>query len=602
MRRSLSFWVRLCAGFVALSQATSQALLSTGVSGILDPANPFGHHSQTNIALCIGTGVSGAFFCALSESAGLLILQAHWAFAACMVWGIYCIYTWSVVKAEDFLPPWSSGASQGVFESLTGNATWVIVLYSLCLLMFVLRTFGFQLHKLNHFLAAVSGYAIYRYVQDVFQSNRLENKHSLLGVIYTVWSEDGMKGALVYGMLVTNRFQWCTRQTSCEIFFYTFCVHFVVSFDRLTRPVKPFEPSKAPLSGSKVSLVAEPFSGGSLPRVFAWTLACLAAACDQAASRAGLLDRKDTPTIQVDTEYLSKFASLLVASASQVLRFILICFDKLPGLALHPGRVLLHRRSCIFILVLIYGFPGLAFLNFDIDSLGLATSWTSSDTSQVLHLHPDLCQQHPKSCRYFLDIANEFPGDASYPSRLYFDKLRLWYRACNLDDEVIGPLVAGHLYGRAVKVALSLRVPRPDRLTDTGNADRHHHSEPHPKRHAIPHQCPQSCFWSTRPRSGNSGLPACSSSTVVSVPKIDDIKLQVAGDYTRFRQARALALRLSPNRNDDATEAFYGDGYEESEPYEDWYEYEDDAWWNYCEEADAGGWYDYDDSSIWYGC
>lgn len=29
---------------------------------------------------------------------------------------------------------------QGVFESLTGNATWVIVLYSLCLLMFVLRT------------------------------------------------------------------------------------------------------------------------------------------------------------------------------------------------------------------------------------------------------------------------------------------------------------------------------------------------------------------------------------------------------------------------------------------------------------------------------
>ena len=29
--------------------------------------------------------------------------------------------------------------------------------------------------------------------------------HITVQVIYTVWSEDGMKGALVYGMLVTNR-------------------------------------------------------------------------------------------------------------------------------------------------------------------------------------------------------------------------------------------------------------------------------------------------------------------------------------------------------------------------------------------------------------
>ena len=68
--RSMSFWVRMCAGFVALSMATSQALLSTNGPHIADPANPFGHHSQTSIALCIGTGVSGAFFCALSEPAG----------------------------------------------------------------------------------------------------------------------------------------------------------------------------------------------------------------------------------------------------------------------------------------------------------------------------------------------------------------------------------------------------------------------------------------------------------------------------------------------------------------------------------------------------
>ena len=35
-------------------------------------ANPFGHVSQNAIGLCIGTGVSGAFFCALSEPVGRL--------------------------------------------------------------------------------------------------------------------------------------------------------------------------------------------------------------------------------------------------------------------------------------------------------------------------------------------------------------------------------------------------------------------------------------------------------------------------------------------------------------------------------------------------
>ena len=62
------------------------------------------------------------------------------------------------------------------------------------------------------------------------------------------------------------------------------------------------------------------------------------------------------------------------------------------------------------------------------------------------------------------------PGDSAYPLRLYFDKLKLWYRICNLDDEIIGPLIAGRLYGRAAKIALNLRVPRPDGGFDTGDA------------------------------------------------------------------------------------------------------------------------------------
>ena len=46
---------------------------------------------------------------------GLLVLQ---------VWGVYCVYTWGVLKGEDFEPPWSQ-SSKGILESLTGNDTWV---------------------------------------------------------------------------------------------------------------------------------------------------------------------------------------------------------------------------------------------------------------------------------------------------------------------------------------------------------------------------------------------------------------------------------------------------------------------------------------------
>jgi len=48
------------------------------------------------------------------------------------------------------------------------------------------------------------------------------------------------------------------------------------------------------------------------------------------------------------------------------------------------------------------------------------------------------------------------PGDASYPLTAYFDRLRLWYRICNLPDEAIGPTIAGRLYGRAHRVAMRI--------------------------------------------------------------------------------------------------------------------------------------------------
>ena len=61
------------------------------------------------------------------------------------------------------------------------------------------------------------------------------------------------------------------------------------------------------------------------------------------------------------------------------------------------------------------------------------------------------------------------PGIADYPLRSYFEKLRLWYRVFEGADEVVGPLVAGRLVGRAQKLAVNLRLQRPDGGVDVGD-------------------------------------------------------------------------------------------------------------------------------------
>ena len=62
------------------------------------------------------------------------------------------------------------------------------------------------------------------------------------------------------------------------------------------------------------------------------------------------------------------------------------------------------------------------------------------------------------------------PGDSGYSLRAYLEKLRMWYRISSLEDELVGPVIAGRLYGRAHRVAVSLRVPRPDGTYDIGDA------------------------------------------------------------------------------------------------------------------------------------
>ena len=62
------------------------------------------------------------------------------------------------------------------------------------------------------------------------------------------------------------------------------------------------------------------------------------------------------------------------------------------------------------------------------------------------------------------------PGDPDYPLKLFFQKLKLWYRVYDGPDESVGPLVAGRLGGRAQKIALNLRLVRPDGTYDVGDS------------------------------------------------------------------------------------------------------------------------------------
>ena len=62
------------------------------------------------------------------------------------------------------------------------------------------------------------------------------------------------------------------------------------------------------------------------------------------------------------------------------------------------------------------------------------------------------------------------PGIENYPLKVYFAKLKLWYRCSEVPDEVIGPLVAGRLQGRAQRIALELKLIRPDGGYDVGDA------------------------------------------------------------------------------------------------------------------------------------
>ena len=212
------------------------------------------------------------------------------------------------------------------------------------------------------------------------------------------------------------------------------------------------------------------------------------------------------------------------------------------------------------------------------------------------------------------------PGVPDYPLRLYFDKLKLWYRVCDGPDECVGPLVAGRLHGRAGRIALQLRVPRPDGAYDQGDAALVRLAVDEVRDPINPNQILQAhvppgvqCLCNAlRDAFGQSDQDMASSSldkmsfqeyavewdmrleeaadraglqinevakfylffksSSLPAKMIDDLKMQIGGNLNRFADARSLALRLS-DKNDAQSDVFYNEDYYQEPMYadEDWY-------------------------------
>lgn len=226
---SLSFWARLCTGFVALSQAATQVILikdpNESMGMVSSNPFPFGNKSQEYIACCVAAGVCGALFSAFSEPIGLLIIQ---------IWGIFSVYTWAAVRSDKFMPLSESQAEaqhalqqasgwKDRFDSLFGSSDtsthfWMIISVVLCalsVLLFLSRLFVRPPRKLLHFLAGVFGAAC--------------GAHATVQAIYFYWNSDGSEAPLVYGLIAGNRDRWCSDPSSCKIFYSTYCILIIVS-------------------------------------------------------------------------------------------------------------------------------------------------------------------------------------------------------------------------------------------------------------------------------------------------------------------------------------------------------------------------------------
>ena len=241
------------------------------------------------------------------------------------------------------------------------------------------------------------------------------------------------------------------------------------------------------------------------------------------------------------------------------------------------------------------------------------------------------------------------PNLPDYPLKTFFERLKMWYRLYDGPDETVGPLVAGRLTGKAQKLALSLRLPRPDGQVDIGSDAlvrlpvdevrdpanpqvilQHHivsgiqalcdklretfgHTDQEMASRSL-----ESLFELRRGKLSlqeyavefdarmeeaheRAGLEMnevahfyffCKNSGLA--PRlVEDIKLQVHGDLRRYQEARSLALRMS-SKNDN--ENYYQDDASAPSSDQDFWGsswWTDDTWEEGYDEVlyDASSWY-----------
>ena len=239
------------------------------------------------------------------------------------------------------------------------------------------------------------------------------------------------------------------------------------------------------------------------------------------------------------------------------------------------------------------------------------------------------------------------PGLPDYPLRLYFERLKLWYQIYDGEDTMVGPLVAGRLQGKAQRLGLTLRLPRPDGGVDIGGealarltveevrdpsdptvilqqhvpsgvqalcnalkdafgvSDQelvsrsieeffeYRRGKPSFQEYAIEWDC------KLEEATTRAGLQINDvakfylffRNSGLPAKFIEDIKLQLQGDLRRFQDARSLALRLISRKDDIGTSE--GNFYERDE-YDELYEWYaddyDDEWDSPWESWYEDGW------------
>ncbi|OLQ01786.1 hypothetical protein AK812_SmicGene15471 [Symbiodinium microadriaticum] len=244
------------------------------------------------------------------------------------------------------------------------------------------------------------------------------------------------------------------------------------------------------------------------------------------------------------------------------------------------------------------------------------------------------------------------PGIPDYPLRLFFERLKLWYQVYDGEDTMVGPLVAGRLQGKAQRLGLTLRLPRPDGGVDIGGDALARLTvdevrDPNDPTVILQRHIPsgiQALCNALKDAFGVSDQELVSRSIedffeyrrgklsfqeysierdckleeastraglqINDVAKfylffrgsglpakfIEDIKLQLQGDLRLFREARALALRLISRKDDigAGNDSYYEDyGYDDPDELHAWYA--DDWDWEAAEwdqPWDASAWYE----------